>query len=310
MIVKWFKYGSGNGNAAFNYLLNHRVKDGTSKVIRGSANLTLSIIQSLKFKKKYKSGCLSFEELNVSKKIKNEIMDLFEKTLFPGISEENRNIVWIEHTDKNRVELNYVIPRVELSTFKSINPYFHRVDKNRFNAFRDYVNLKYGFTNPNDPTKKQKLNLGDLTKYSKAELQNYLHNYISKEVENKNIKSQSDVINLLKEVGYEISRVGKDYISVKTANNKAIRLKGLYYSKDWNNCKSTNSNDLKHTNLHKIYKKLQNEIIKTKTYYEKVLYGKEKNVSSKNKSNSKQNVRQKPKQEKKERRNNNDIRQL
>lgn len=308
MIVKWFKYGSGNGNAAFSYLLNHRVKDGTSKVIRGSADLTLSIIQSLKFKKKYKSGCLSFEELNVSKKIKNEIMDLFEKTLFPGIEKENRNIVWIEHTDKNRLELNYVIPRVELSTFKSINPYFHRVDKNRFNAFRDYVNLKYGFTNPNDPSKSQKLNLGDLTKYSKAELQNYLHNYISKEVENKNIKSQSDVINLLKEVGYEISRVGKDYISVKTANNKAIRLKGLYYSKDWSNASKNelNSQEVKKSAIHKIYKKLQNEITKAKIYYEKVLYGKDKNVSTKTKNS----VKETPKQEKKERRNNNDIRQL
>ena len=79
MIVKWFKYGSGNGNAAFNYLLNHRVKDGTSKVIRGSADLTLSIIQSLKFKKKYKSGCLSFEELNVSKKLKMKLWIYLKK---------------------------------------------------------------------------------------------------------------------------------------------------------------------------------------------------------------------------------------
>ena len=118
MIVKFFKYGSGDGKSAFNYLLNHRVQDGTSRVLRGNADLTLSIIQSLKTKRKYKSGCLSFEEKNISAKHKEEIMDLFEETIFPGITEENRNIVWIEHTDKGRLELNFVIPRVELSTLK------------------------------------------------------------------------------------------------------------------------------------------------------------------------------------------------
>jgi len=140
MIVKFFKYGSGDGKGAFNYLLNHRVEDGTSRVLRGNADLTLSIIQSLKTKRKYKSGCLSFEEKDISATLKEEIMDLFEETIFPGITEENRNIVWIEHTDKGRLELNFVIPRVELSTFKAFNPYYHKTgDKKRFSLFRDYI---------------------------------------------------------------------------------------------------------------------------------------------------------------------------
>lgn len=302
MLVKWFKHGSGDGKAAFNYLLNHRVEEGTSKVLRGNANVSLSIIQSLKFKKKYKSGCLSFEELNVEENEKQEIMNLFEKAAFAGIPEENRNICWVEHTDKNRLELNFVIPRVELSTAKSINPYFHKVDKKRFEAFRDYVNMRYGFSNPNDPSKNQTLKVGDLAKYSKTDTLKHIDNYITKLVDNGAISNQYEVIEELKKIGYEIKRVGSDYISIKSANSKAFRLKGKYYCKDWNSSNQVENSNL-NSSLNKIYKTLLEEIEKAKIYNEKVLYGIENQdtkVAPQNKSklNSK----------KIERRKNNDIR--
>lgn len=270
MIVKFFKYGSGDGKGAFNYLLNHRVQDGTSRVIRGNADLTLSIIQSLKTKKKYKSGCLSFEEKDISAKHKEEIMDLFEETIFPSLDEENRNICWIEHTDKGgRVELNFVIPRVELSTFKAFNPYFHRVDRKRFEAFRDYVNTKYAFTDPNDSKKQQTLKLGDITKYKKSEQIKRLDAYLLSLIEKNSISNRKELIEELKALGYAISRIGKDYISINTKDTKAIRLKGKYYKEDWSEKPSVKMN-AKH-----FYKQLQDQIQKASIYVQRKFYKKE-----------------------------------
>lgn len=269
MIVKFFKYGSGDGKSAFNYLLNHRVKDGTSRILRGNADLTLSIIQSLATKKRYKSGCLSFEEKNISAKHKEEIMDLFEQIIFPSMDEENRNVCWIEHTDKGRLELNFVIPRVELSTGKAFNPYFHRVDRKRFEVFRDYINTKYGFTDPNDPRKSQTLKLGDISKYKKSEQIKRLDTYLLSLIKNNAIQNRDQLIAELKELGYEITRTGKEYISIKTKDTKAIRLKGKYYNENWDEKPSTSGN------TPKLFKQLQEQIHKASIYIQKRFYKKE-----------------------------------
>lgn len=269
MIVKFFKYGSGDGQSAFNYLLNHRVKDGTSRILRGNADLTLSMIQSLTTKKRYKSGCLSFEEKDIPANHKEEIMDLFEQTIFPSMDEENRNICWIEHTDKGRLELNFVIPRIELSTGKAFNPYFHRVDRKRFEVFRDYINTKYGFTDPNDPKKSQTLKLGDITKYKKEEQIQRLDAYLLSLIKSNVIQNRDELIAELKALGYEITRTGEDYISIKTQKTKAIRLKGKYYNENWDEKTSTSGNTTK------LFKQLQEQIHKASIYIQKRFYKKE-----------------------------------
>ena len=269
MLVKFFKHGSGNGKSAFKYLLNHRVREGTSRVLRGNADLTLAIIQSLKTKKKYKSGCLSFEEENISSSSKEEIMDLFEETIFPGIAKENRNIVWIEHTDKNRLELNFVIPRVELFTFKAFNPYFHRVDKKRFSLFRDYIHTSYKLSNPLDSNKAQTLQLGDISKYSKNEQIKRLDAYLLSLIEKNTLKNKDELISELKLLGYEITRTGKEYISIKTKGSKAIRLKGKYYKEDW-----TIKEERKQSS-HTYLKALKQEIDKARQYNQKLFYKKQ-----------------------------------
>ena len=302
MIVKFFKYGSGDGESSFNYLLNHRVEEGTSKVLRGSPELTLSIIQSLKTKKKYKSGCLSFFEnaSDISNEIKEEIMDLFEQTIFPNIEKENRNIVWIEHSDKKndnssgRLELNFVIPRVELSTFKAFNPYFHKVDKNRFSAFRDYVNTKFNFTNPLDKDKEQTLKLGDISKYKKNEQIKLLNDYLVNLIEEKkHIKNRDELIKEVKSLGYDITRVGSDYISIKSKNpnSKAIRLRGKYYKEDWENISSEDfSSKNSKEDLNILYSNLEQEIKKASIYIQKNFYNKNSSNSNSFDNNNNKNL--------------------
>lgn len=80
-------------------------------------------------------------------------MQSFEETLLAGLDKEQYNITWIEHTDKDRLELNFVIPKVDLHSGKAMNPYFHATDKDLVNAWKDTVNFDYKLTDPNDPSK-------------------------------------------------------------------------------------------------------------------------------------------------------------
>lgn len=46
-----------------------------------------------------------------------------------GLDKEQYNICWIQHTDKNRLELNFFILNVELSTEKRLQPYYDKADR-------------------------------------------------------------------------------------------------------------------------------------------------------------------------------------
>lgn len=161
-----------------------------------------------------------------------------------------------------------MIPRVEISSYKAFNPYFHRVDKKRFSLFRDLVNSKYKLSNPLDPEKEQTLRLGDMVKYSKNEQIKRLDAYLLSLIERKTLKNRDELIYELQSLGYEITRTGKEYISIKTKKSKAIRLKGKYYKEKWDN------EPKKLSNSHTISKALQEEIDKAAKYNQKLFYKK------------------------------------
>lgn len=66
MIVKFFKRGTGKASGVFNYLLKDKNEpDGQRKdaeLLRGDVVNQSLLIDSLPFKQKYTSGCLSFAE--------------------------------------------------------------------------------------------------------------------------------------------------------------------------------------------------------------------------------------------------------
>ena len=50
-------------------------------------------------------------------------MEDFEKHLLPSLESDQYNILWVEHTDKGRLELNFVIPKIELTRKIALNPF-------------------------------------------------------------------------------------------------------------------------------------------------------------------------------------------
>ncbi len=235
MLVKFWgiNQGGGDGDGSVNYLLNERVEQGTAKVLKGDANLTKSLLLSLTQKHKACVGCLSFEESNIDESLKYELMESFENALLTQKMQGRYNILWVEHTDKGRLELNFVIPKIDLERQKAFNPYYHKVDLKRIDTWQNVVNLKYTFTNPKDLEKQQISNYHNTkTPQGKAIFKNYkeLDNYLYNAVTQGLLNSRAEIIELLQASNYEITRQGKDYISVKLPNEpKAKRLKGFYY---------------------------------------------------------------------------------
>jgi len=234
MYVKFNKSKTGGGKGSVNYLLNERVNEGTAKVLSGNPELTKAIIGEMKTKHKVTMGSINLkmgETLTAAQK--KQIMSDFEKTLMPGMTKDQYNILWVEHTDKGRIELNFVIPKIELTTQKAINPYFHAHDFARIDMFEDIQNIKYNLQSKKDPANAQTLqgekrNINIVKDYK--ELDKALHEL----VQSRDIQSREQMIELLNNNNIKVTRQNEEGISVKLPESKkAHRLKGGIYNEQF-----------------------------------------------------------------------------
>ncbi|WP_172201905.1 relaxase/mobilization nuclease domain-containing protein, partial [Campylobacter sp. RM16188] len=225
MLVKFFSNKQGGSISGINYLLNNMVKQGTSGVLKGNEAVTRNIVSSITKKQKLCMGCLSFEERDIDLKTKQRVIDEFETLLF-GDNKDRYNILWIEHQDKGRLELNFAIPKIDLITGLAFNPYYDRIDRPLVDSWQNYINFKFGFTDPKDPVKAhilQGLRKEINTVKDYLELEKML---VDKLINNE-FSYRDDILQALKNSNIEVTRIGKDYISVKLPNSKkAKRFKG------------------------------------------------------------------------------------
>lgn len=233
MVVKFFASKKGGGTASIDYLLDKRTQEGTAKILQGDEKLTREIIKTMTQKHKTCVGCLSFEEQNIDENTKKGLMRSFETALLTPQMRGRYNILWIEHTDKHRLELNFVIPKIDLESKKAFNPYFYLADQKRIEIWQDFVNLKNNFTNPKDPakentiqgSKKQRAIFNDY-----EAIDSFLHEQVSKGL----LTSRKSIVEFLKANSVEITREGKDYISLKLPESKkAKRFKGGIYDEQF-----------------------------------------------------------------------------
>ena len=155
MLVKFNSRGKGGGSGPINYLLGKDRNRDKAHVLRGDADQTKQLIDSLSFARNYTSGTLSFSEENIPDHQKQALMDEYTKMLLAGLDADQYDVLWVEHRDKDRLELNFLIPNVELGTGKRLQPYYDKVDRDRVNAWQQAVNDRYGFTDPHDPQNKR-----------------------------------------------------------------------------------------------------------------------------------------------------------
>ncbi|OLF39735.1 hypothetical protein BTV99_12315 [Psychrobacter sp. Rd 27.2] len=241
MIVKFFTNGTGGSKGVFDYLLKDKEQpDGKrlgAEVLRGDIDNQAMLIDSLDFKQKYTSGCLSFTESadEVTTEQKNALMDGFEQTIRAGLDVDRVSVSWIEHRDKGRLELNFVFANVDLEHGRAFQPYVHSVDKRRVNAWKDIQNIEHGFTDPNDPANKrlmaQRDNLPREIKDARQAITEGLQALVIEGV----ITNRADVVQALTSSGFEIARETDKAISIKNpAGKRNIRLTGGLYERDFN----------------------------------------------------------------------------
>lgn len=240
MIVKFLKSNQAKGLKAVSYVMSKsKHKSYEPKVLQGDPKITDKIIKSLKYKQKATFGVLSFEESNIDEELKFKLMEDFEKVLLPGLERDtNYNILWVEHRDKGRLELNFIIPKVELVTGKSLNPFFDKNDRARINAWREIQNIKYGFSSPEDLSKAHTLSRHKDPRIN--ELAEKLNEHIIKNLIDLDLKSRDDIVNYinsLPNVEAVIPKAKKqNYINVYFGQNKrAVKFKGGVYEASYSN---------------------------------------------------------------------------
>ena len=221
------------------YLLGEDREREYSQVLSGDVELTAQLIDSSPFAKKYTSGCLSFYEHDLSDQDKQKIMQNFEECLFPGLDKDQYQILWVQHQDKvnqdtgeTRLELNFVIPNVELSTGKRLQPFYAPVDLDRVDLFKQITNTEHSLYDPDDPEHRQlflnKKNLPKDIKDFKAQL----HQRVYRAVANGEVADRQELVQWLESNQINVTRQVKNSISIENPYEGAkrpIRLEGEIY---------------------------------------------------------------------------------
>lgn len=167
-------------------------------------------------------------------------MDSFEKVaLFPGLREDQYNILWVQHQDKGRLELHWVVPNQELLSGKRLAPYYHRADMPRVNNWQEVINHDYKLSSPKEPDRKKTITLNGRLPPLKREAVKQINENIEALVQSDTLQSRMDVLNFLQEVGFEIARVTPRAISIKNPDGgQNLRLKGALYDETFRNLSS------------------------------------------------------------------------
>ena len=239
MIVDFFRHGSGLSKGCLDYLLGEDREREHAQVLNGDVELTAQLIDSSPFAKKYTSGCLSFYEHDLSDQDKQKIMQNFEECLFPGLDKDQYQILWVQHQDKinqdtgeTRLELNFVIPNVELSTGKRLQPFYAPVDLDRVDLFKQITNTEHSLYDPDDPEHRQLfLNKKNLPKDIK-DFKEQLHQRVYRAVANGEVADRQELVQWLESNQINVTRQVKNSISIENPYEGAkrpIRLEGEIY---------------------------------------------------------------------------------
>lgn len=234
MIVKFHPRGSGRGSGPVDYLLGRdRQREGAT-LDRGDPAVIMALIDSSPFAKKYTSGVLSFAEADLPRETKDLLMSDFERMLLPGLDADQYSCLWVEHRDKGRLELNFVIPNIELTSGKRLQPYYEKADKPRVNAWKIGVNAKHRFHDPDDPIHRRELVTPRHLPLDTQKAARSLTDGLLRMAEAGNITNRDSVVKALSSAGFEVVRQTKNSISIANPDGgRNIRLKGMIYEQNF-----------------------------------------------------------------------------
>ena len=235
MIVKFHPRGRGGGAGPVDYLLGKdRQREGAS-VLQGKPEEVRELIDASHYAKKYTSGVLSFAEKDLLPGQREKLMASFERVLMPGLDKDQYSVLWVEHQDKGRLELNFLIPNTELLTGRRLQPYYDRADRPRIDAWQTIVNGRFGLHDPNAPENRRALVTPSALPKVKQEAAETITRSLLSFASSGELKTRQDVTAALESAGFEVVRTTKSSISIADPDGgRNIRLKGAIYEQSFN----------------------------------------------------------------------------
>lgn len=242
MIISTFKTGKGKAKGPLNYLLgndkDNKPRDPAPVILKGDKKITEVLINSNHRQYKYTSGAIAFRDNEKpTEEQLNKIIEAFEKTFTPGL-EERVPLLWVKHQDKGNTELHFIAPMQDAKTGKQFNicPPGDQF-KQMYKDFQALANDTYGWDQVRGNMLKAQMS--ELDKADSTNQSNKIKKMLSNEIERKakagELNNRNDLITHLKNIGFEITRKGKDYISIKHKKAlKATRLKGPAFCENAN----------------------------------------------------------------------------
>jgi hypothetical protein len=244
MILSFNKHGKGAGKGPVKYVCDSKKWDGTirktvPKILSGNAKQTEKLIDSIKNSWKYSSCVISFTKEEYTEELAKKVLEDFEKTAFVGLEKNQYEMLAVLHEDTENRHIHIIVPRVELTTQKSLNicpP--GRWGQEYFKDWSIVCRVKFDLKQIKQKhdldksvlTKREKkyINKIELTKLSLTEQKLKIDGNIRENIANGLLANRQEVIDYLKNSGFEIARVTDKSISIKTAT-KNIRLESIIY---------------------------------------------------------------------------------
>ena len=238
MLIRFLDHDTGSGRAAVAYLKAEKDSQGRVRadvqVLRGNPEQIAALIDSLSFVNRYRSGVIAFHaDDDPSDEEIQAALDDFERVAFAGL--EPNQYTWCavlhEESDGSK-HLHIVIPRVELTTGKSLNIAPPGWEKT-FYPWRNALNYEHGWARPDDPRLARLVQpgaVGNMPAWKAGtDPRQQITEWLTAQVAAAQVNTRADVLQALASLG-QINRQGRDYISVRLDEGaKPIRLKGALY---------------------------------------------------------------------------------
>jgi len=221
-----------------NYLLNSRLDDHTAQCIYGDKDIWLSKMAGFKANHPYLSFVYAFSDSDSNKlnsEIEQNVIQQFIDVYCPEIPKQYLNILAVKHQDKGNNEIHILLSNMRYDSNKMVrfSPSHKGEYLKKLQLLQKKINSQYDFENPNNIKQTNTIiDTFNMLKTSKEKLNN-LTTLIEKQVADNQIGSRDEIIKYLKQLGFEIQRIGKNYISIKRPEmRQGIRLKGRFYAED------------------------------------------------------------------------------
>lgn len=237
MLVRFFDHSTGCGDNASNYLTKDEGRTNSPpEVLEGDLARTVALINSINRKHTHTSGVISFAPGDApSREELFQVIKDFKAHFFAGLEPDQFDITFVRHSHLDREEIHFLTPRMELLTGKALNIAPPTKTHKYKESFVQAWNYEKGWADPGDPERQREMSHPPVKQghgYKLLSTKNEITEFLKDQILMGLVQDRKTMLQALQDVGLNVTRQGRNYISVKT-DGTAVRLKGRIFEKDW-----------------------------------------------------------------------------